>query len=264
MILDDIFLNRKKQVEEQKKQKPTAVLKKEAEAYAAEHPTRGFSRALCRGGRLNVIAEVKKASPSLGVICEDFDPVAIARRYESAGAAALSVLTEETYFQGSAAYLEEIRKNVNLPILRKDFIFDERQVLEARLIGADAVLLIAAMLSPEELSHLLKFAEGLGLEALVETHCEREVEAAAAAGAKIFGVNNRNLKDFTVDLSCAARLAPLLPPDAVFVAESGIRTAADARAMKKAGARAVLVGEALMTSPDIAVKLEELRVGEDG
>jgi Indole-3-glycerol phosphate synthase len=259
MILDSIFENRRKQVAAQKAQKPAARIEREAEAYAATHPARDFAKAL-RGEGLSVIAEVKKASPSKGLIRADFYPVEIAEQYERAGAAAISVLTEESYFQGSAAYLTAIRQAVALPLLRKDFIFDEWQICEARLIGADAVLLIAAMLDTQTLERLRKYAEELGLAALVETHSEKEAESAIRAGTSIFGVNNRNLLDFAVDTGTACRLAPLLPPGAVFVAESGVRTAQDAQKMRAAGADAILVGEALMRAPSIAEKLAELRV----
>lgn len=258
MILDSIFANRKKQLDILKEKTPTAQIEDEARRFAQRHETKDFAGAL-RGGRLSVIAEVKKASPSKGLICENFDPVGIAREYERSGAAAVSVLTEETYFRGSADYLKAIRKEISLPILRKDFIFDEWQICEARLIGADAVLLIAAMLSESRLKELLKYARSLSLEALVETHNEREVEAAQRAGAAVFGVNNRNLNDFSVDTGCACRLSKLLPEGAVFVAESGIKNGNDAKKMREAGADAVLVGEALMTADSISQKLDELR-----
>lgn len=258
MILDSIFSNRAGQIAALKERKPTALIEREAACYALTHKTKDFAGAL-RGGRLSVIAEVKKASPSKGVICENFNPVGIAKQYEQAGASAVSVLTEESYFQGSSKYLEAIRQEIKLPILRKDFIFDEWQVCEARLIGADAILLIAAMLDTERLSKLLNYAKGLGMQALVETHDEREVSAAIKAGATVFGVNNRSLNDFSVNLGCACGLASLLPKDAVFVAESGVHTAADAKRMRQAGADAVLVGEALMRAPSISEKLAELR-----
>lgn len=259
MILDSIFENRRKQIAALKELKTTVQIELEAADYAKEHKTKDFARAL-RGDRLCVIAEVKKASPSKGIICEDFDPVSIARQYEKAGASAISVLTEETFFQGSAAYLKAIRREVGLPILRKDFIFDEWQICEARLIGTDAILLIAAMLDTPTLARLRGYAESLSLQALVEAHNEREIESAVTAGAAVFGVNNRNLNDFNVDIGTACRLSRLLPAGAVFVAESGVHTAADAKLLRDAGADAVLVGEALMRAPSIAEKLTELRV----
>lgn len=259
MILDSIFANRAKQLLKLKEKTPISEIEKRAQRYAENNKTIDFAAALQKDS-LSVIAEVKRASPSKGMICAEFDPVRIAREYESAGAAAVSVLTEETYFLGSAAYLEAIRKAVSLPILRKDFIFDEWQICEARLIGADAILLIAAMLDEKRLKTLLAYARGLGLEGLVETHNEHEVEAAVNAGAKIIGVNNRNLHDFSVDTDLAVRLSELLPKDAVFVAESGIKNRGDACKMRKAGADAVLVGEALMTAKDVKTALQELRV----
>jgi indole-3-glycerol phosphate synthase len=263
MILDNIFENRAKQVAAQKESCPFSIIERLAFDFASTHDTIDFAAALKRD-YVCVIAEVKKASPSKGLIRESFDPVCIAKAYESAGAAAISVLTEETYFQGSAHYLEEIRRVVNLPLLRKDFIFDEWQICEARLIGADAVLLIAAMLETERLKELLSYASSLGLQALVETHNEKEVAAATDAGAKIFGVNNRNLADFNVDISCAEKLSKLIPSGSVFVAESGITSKADVKRMRDAGADAVLVGESLMRAASIEEKLNEFKVNKNG
>jgi indole-3-glycerol phosphate synthase len=259
MILDSIFANRKNQIAALKEKTSTSALEKQAFDYAKSNNTKDFAGAL-KGSHLNVIAEVKKASPSKGLICENFEPVSIARQYEDEGASAVSVLTEESYFMGSAEYLKAIRKEIALPILRKDFIFDEYQICEARLIGADAILLIAAMLDTPMLTRLLNYAESLDLQALVETHSEEEVENAVKAGASVFGVNNRNLYDFSVDLGCALRLGALLPKGSVFVAESGVHNAEDARRMREAGADAVLVGEALMRAPSISEKLAELKV----
>jgi indole-3-glycerol phosphate synthase len=259
MILDDIFKNRAIQVARQKERLPFAEIEHRAFEFAAGHKANNFAAALKKDS-VSIIAEVKKASPSKGLICKDFDPVKIAGRYQAAGAAAISVLTEESYFQGSGAYLEAIRAKVELPLLRKDFIFDEWQLCEARLLGADAVLLIAAMLEPKELKRLYEFAISLGMQVLVETHNEDEIEEAKAAGAQIFGVNNRNLFDFTVDLCCAERLSKLLPKDSVFVAESGIFDRADVVRMRDAGADAVLVGESLMRAPSIEQKIIELSV----
>ncbi len=255
MILDRIFENRRRQVEQLRRKRPLKQMREAALAFAREHPARDFAAALRapgRAGRLAVIAEVKKASPSKGLICAEFDPAAAARRYEAAGAAAVSVLTEETFFQGGAHCLAAARAAVNLPLLRKDFLFCEWQLCEARLLGADAVLLIAAMLPEKELARLRVCASRLGLAALVEVHDEAELAAAKAAGAEIFGINNRNLRDFSVDLGTAGRLAPLLPKGALFVAESGVRTPADARRLRTAGADAVLVGETLMRAGENA------------
>ena len=235
---------------------------------------RDFSAALRkpRHGDIALIAEVKKASPSAGVICKDFDPVRIAREYEAAGASCLSVLTDENFFQGSLDHLRQIRAAVKLPLLRKDFIIDERQILEAIEWGADAILLIVAILTDEQLGRLHLLATEAGLATLVEVHDETELERAMKIDASLIGVNNRNLKNFKVDLATTERLAARLkssagvPPapdrrDAcatLLVAESGIHTRADVKRLKKCGAGAVLVGESLMRGGDIKSKVREL------
>ncbi|HEX4265178.1 MAG TPA: indole-3-glycerol phosphate synthase TrpC [Verrucomicrobiae bacterium] len=224
-----------------------------------------------------LIAEVKKASPSAGIICKDFDPVKIAREYEAAGASCLSVLTDEKFFQGSLDYLRQIRAAVKLPLLRKDFIIDERQILEAIEWGADAILLIVAILDDERLKRFHSLAKGAGLSVLVEVHDEAELERALAIGADLIGVNNRDLKTFKVDLGTTERLAAklysgtgILPvrlqkethgQDAratMLVAESGIHTRADVERLTKCGAAAILVGESLMKGGDIRAKVKEL------
>lgn len=216
-----------------------------------------------RAGDIALIAEVKKASPSAGVICPDFDPVRIATEYEAAGASCLSVLTDEQFFQGSLDYLRQIRAAVRLPLLRKDFIIDERQILEAIEWGADAVLLIVAILDDARLKHFHALATEAGLAALVEVHDEAELDRALAAGAGLIGVNNRNLKTFKVDLATTGRLAAKLasaptPPSPLLVAESGIHTLVDVERLKQAGARAILVGESLVRQPSIRAKAAEL------
>ena len=210
---------------------------------------------------VKIIAEVKKASPSKGVIKVDFDLVAIARAYADGGAAAISVLTEEKYFQGSRDYLKAIADDLGEncpPLLRKDFLVDPYQIYEARGYRADAVLLIAAILSPSDLVSLLDLAHRLGMSALVEAHTEAEVQAALDAGARIIGINNRDLKTFKVNLETTARLRPLIPSDRLVVSESGISTRADIVYLSQLGVNAALVGEALMTTPDIGQKLKEL------
>jgi indole-3-glycerol phosphate synthase len=202
-----------------------------------------------RCGNIGLIAEVKKASPSAGVICPDFDAVWIAKEYEAAGASCLSVLTDEKYFQGSLNYLKQIRAAVNLPLLRKDFMVDDRQIAEAIEWGADAILLIVACLSDADLKHFHDLATEAGLAALVEVHNEQELDRAMAIKAKSVGVNNRNLKDMTIDLATTERLAKKLfaqSPDALLVAESGLKTSADVQRVERAGAKAILVGESLM------------------
>lgn len=226
---------------------------------------RDFTAALVspRRGDIGLIAEVKKASPSLGVICPDFDAVRIARQYEAAGASCLSVLTDERFFQGSLDYLKEIRQAVSLPLLRKDFIIDERQILEAIEGGADAILLIVAILSDDQLSHFHSLADAAGLAALVEVHDEDELDRALRCGARLVGVNNRDLKTFRVDLGTTERLGRRLvaASDAtprLLVGESGIHRRDDVARLQAAGCRAILVGESLMKSGDIAGKVAEL------
>jgi indole-3-glycerol phosphate synthase len=218
-----------------------------------------------RAGSVALIAEVKKASPSAGLICPDFDPVRIARTYEAAGADCLSVLTDEKFFQGSLEYLTRIRAAVKLPLLRKDFIIDERQISEAVRWGADAILLIVTILTDAQLRHLHSLAVEAGLAALVEVHDEQELERALAIGAKLIGVNNRDLKTFKVDLATTERLASILkahstvPVQApLLVAESGIHRRADVERLHHCGARAILVGETLMKSADVGTKVGEL------
>ena len=222
---------------------------------------RDFAAALAhpRGGDVGLIAEVKKASPSAGVIREDFDPVAIAREYEAAGASCLSVLTDEKFFQGSPEFLKQIRPVVNLPLLRKDFIIDERQIAEAIDWGADAVLLIAAILDDGQLGHFHALATAAGLTALVEVHDEDELNRALALKAPLIGVNNRNLKTFEVNLATTEQLAARMDlRQTLLVSESGIHSRADVERLTACGARAVLVGESLMREDDIAAKVREL------
>lgn len=234
-------------------------------AMRARGDRRDFARALANPsrGKLALIAEVKKASPSAGVICPDFDPVRIAKEYEAAGASCLSVLTDEKFFQGSLNYLKQIRQAVKLPLLRKDFIIDERQIREAIDWGADAILLIVSILDDCELRAFHSLATTAGLAVLVEVHDESELERALAADAKLIGVNNRDLKTFKVDLATTERLAGKLRESregrtALLVAESGIHTRADVERLAKAGAQAILVGESLMKHGDIGAKAREL------
>ena len=233
-------------------------------------PTRGFKSAL--GGReapaqsakkIFLIAEVKKASPSKGVIRPDFDPIAIARAYYEGGASCLSVLTDEKYFQGRLSYLATIRDAVPLPLLRKDFLIDPAQIYQSRLAGADAILLIvAAIRSPARLAEMRCIAESLGMDTLVEVHDCNELTLAVESGATLLGVNNRDLKTFNVDLATFENLAPHFPSGAVTVAESGIFTPADVARVGRAGADAVLVGESLMREADVAAATRRLLAGE--
>jgi indole-3-glycerol phosphate synthase len=225
-------------------------------------PVRGFAEHIRRESldRLAVIAEIKRRSPSKGDLNADLDPTSLARIYESAGAVCMSVLTDEPHFGGSAADLRAARDAVSLPVIRKDFTVSERDVCDARLMGADAVLLIAAALSVEELSRFHELAVQIGIDALVEIHDERELEHALGAGAVLVGVNQRDLVTFQVDHERAVRMGGVIPSSVVRIAESGVRGPEDARSLRGAGYDAVLVGETLVTSPDPARSLRELRV----
>ena len=249
-ILDQIVAEKRREVARLQPHRPPTV--------TARPDGRDFIGALRRGPGVALIAEVKKASPSAGIICADFDPVRIATDYEAAGAVVLSVLTDEKFFQGQLAYLRQIRAAVRLPLLRKDFIIDERQIDEAVGAGADAVLLIAAILDDAQLRAYQQLAGELRLAALVEVHDEGELARALAAGAEIIGINNRNLKTFRVDLATTEKLAALIPPGKIIVAESGIHTRADVARVTAAGVHAILVGESLMRSASIARKVQEL------
>ncbi|MGO8698388.1 MAG: indole-3-glycerol phosphate synthase TrpC [Limisphaerales bacterium] len=254
-ILDKIVAQKRKEVAHL----PAGPVSAEAIRAARPKP-RDFLAALQRPprGAPALIAEIKKASPSAGVICADFDPVRIARAYEAGGASCLSVLTDESFFQGSLENLRKAREAVKLPLLRKDFIIDERQILESAENGADAILLIVRILSDAQLEHFYRLATEGGLAALVETHDEKELERALAAGANLIGINNRNLDTFVVDLAVTERLAAGLP-DRFVVAESGLHTRTDVERVRRAGAQAVLVGESLMREPaGIAAKIAEL------
>ncbi len=209
-------------------------------------------------GRVGLIAEVKKASPSAGVICADFDPVRIAKSYEAAGADCLSVLTDEHFFQGHLEYLTAIRSEVQLPLLRKDFTIDPYQIYEARAAGADAILLIVAALTPSQIEDFAGLARDLGMAALVEVHTGEEMRVALATEATLIGINSRDLKTFVTDLAAVERLAAMVPPSTTLVGESGIKRAADVLRLKNAGVHAILVGETLMRSPDIAAAVLEL------
>ncbi len=223
-----------------------------------DHPRRSLKKAL-RAPGLQIIAEVKRASPSKGLIAPKWDPVTQAQRYQEGGAAAVSCLTDEPFFRGHLEYLAAIRQAISLPILRKDFILDECQLEEARAFGADAVLLIVAALKPEKLAQLLAATHNLGLEALVEVHDERELEIALACGAEIIGINNRNLRTFEVSLETTLRLVKRIPQEIPVVAESGIKDKEDLEKLAQAGVKAALIGESLMRAKDPAALLRHWR-----
>lgn len=262
-ILEEIAQKRKLDIAGRKERISLEEIKRSAFQIAEEELAQTgkflfpFKQSLKKEG-ISFICEVKKASPSKGLIAVDFPYLLIAKDYEAAGAAAISVLTEPEYFLGRDAYLKEIAAAVQIPVLRKDFTVDEYQIYEAKTLGASAVLLICSLLEDETLKHFLKIAHSLGLSALVEAHDEEEVKRAMAAGAKIIGVNNRDLKTFQVDIHNSVRLRQLVPPDIIFVSESGIKTAEDISVLRKNGTNAVLIGETLMRSENKAKMLAEL------
>ncbi len=255
-ILDQLACHARERVAESKRKVPLEELKRQA-----LHLPKGafaFENALKKPD-ISFICECKKASPSKGLIAPDFPYLQIAEEYEAAGADCISVLTEPKWFLGSDEYLREITSAVSIPCLRKDFTVDEYMIYEAKLLGASAVLLICSILSEGQIKKYINICDGLGLSTLVEAHDESEVQTALNAGARIIGVNNRNLKDFSVDTDNSRKLRELIPPDVLFVSESGVQTAGDVAVLRKIGADAVLIGETLMRSADKKAKLIELR-----
>lgn len=259
-ILLQLASHARQRVEEYRQKTPLEALKEQVNALPAREPFR-FEKAL-RGGDIAFICECKKASPSKGLIAPDFPYADIAREYEEAGAACVSVLTEPKWFLGDDRYLREISAAVSIPCLRKDFTVDEYMIWQAPLLGASAVLLICSILDEETLRRSLALCDRLGLSALTEAHSEAEIAMALRAGARVIGVNNRNLRDFSVDVENSRRLRSLVPDDVCFVAESGISSAADVEALRSAGVNAVLIGERLMRAPDRKAALRELRSPE--
>ncbi len=255
MILDDIAQYAKQRVIKDKESKSLEDIKKEALSLPKGDFI--FEKAL-RNNTPSLICEVKKASPSKGIISEEFPYVDIAKSYEKNGATCISVLTEPKWFLGSDEIFKEVRSNVKIPLLRKDFTVDEYQIYQAKVMGADCILLICALLSEKEISYYIDICNKLGINALVETHNEEEIKKAINSNAKIMGVNNRNLKDFTVDLNNASNLKKHIPHDVIYVAESGILTPNDGINLVKKGANALLIGEALMKTDDISSFIKEI------
>jgi indole-3-glycerol phosphate synthase len=254
-ILDEIVASKQREVLEARRRMPIEEL--EAQAVEAP-PVRDFRAMLARRGRIQLIAEVKKASPSAHVIRRDFDPVAIARCYQDHGAACISVLTDTPYFKGHLSHLARVRASVVVPLLRKDFLIDDYQVIEARLAGADAILLIAEILDDPTMRSLLQRASEVGMAALVEMHDPVNLDRVLAAGANCVGINNRDLRSFATDIEHTLRLRDRIPDEVVLVSESGIRTRQDVERLEAAGVSAILVGESLMRAPDIGQAVEQL------
>lgn len=255
MILDDIVAYKKKELEQKKRECGLDQLKSFLTDPA---PPRSFKWAISRPKGVNIIAEIKKASPSAGVIRKEFDPIEIAGIYAASGAAAISVLTDQHFFQGSLEFLCKIKSEINLPLLRKDFIIDEYQIYESRLKGADALLLIVSLLDQEKLKGFLRLAHSLGLSCLVEVHDIDDLKRALLTDADMIGINNRDLHTFQVDINTTFKLIRHIPPGRIIVSESGIRSREDIYRLKEKGVNAFLVGESLMKEDDIAQKLKEL------
>ncbi|HEX8090705.1 MAG TPA: indole-3-glycerol phosphate synthase TrpC [Blastocatellia bacterium] len=262
-VLDRIVRARAERLEREKLIAPVEQVIEQSSRAATTRRANALAEALSRAGAVNVIAEVKRCSPSKGIIREDFDPIGIARSYRDAGAAAVSVLCEEDFFGGSLDHLKAIRRRVDLPLLRKDFVFDEYQIHESVVAGADAVLLIVAILEDELLARLIDLARRLRLDTLVEVHSIPEMERAGRAGARIIGVNNRDLTTLAVDLGTSIELAPLAPPGAVLVSESGLNSPREIRLLKTAGFHAFLIGEHFMRAADPGNALRGLVAGSE-
>ncbi len=254
-ILSLILESKKKRIELLKKNKE-AIL---ALAKKAPRP-RSFKDAIKREGKISIIAEIKQASPSSGLIRKEFSPVDLAKKLERAGARALSILTEEDFFLGKGTYIEEIREKVELPILRKDFILDEIQILESRALGADAILLIMRILDEKKLERLYNFSKELGMDVLVEVHTEKELRKVLKISCDIIGINNRNLHTLKVDLANTKKLAPFIPKDIISVSESGISSLKDMLLLKGLGIDAALIGEAIMREENVESKFKELNI----
>ena len=259
-ILQRIVETKRREVAEAKRERPAAEL--DAAMNRASPPRDFYGRLTANGREMKLIAEIKKASPSAGLIRADFDPVAIARTYEDCGAAALSVLTDQTYFCGDLSFIEAVKVEVSLPVLRKDFIIDEYQVIESRAAGADAILLIAGLLSPAQIRACAKSAHELGMASLVEVHDVEELgivrDLIGPEHRMLLGINNRDLRTQTTDLGVTERVAGVLGPGVPFVSESGIKTRGDVQRLQSAGATALLIGETFMRAPDISAKVGEL------
>jgi len=256
-ILGEIVSYKRKRVGEKKEKIPLAKLR---DRIIKLPPARDFKGAISLPGKMNLICEIKRASPSSGLICREFYPEKIALTYERNGAGAISVLTEDKYFQGDILHLFSVKESVKVPILRKDFIIDEYQLYESRAFGADAVLLIASLLDVEEIGKFINISKNLEMETLVEVHCEEDLEKALSTPAQIIGINNRDLRDFTVDLKATKNLIEKIPQEKIVVSESGIKTREDVWMLKNTAINAILIGQVLLESEDIGRKLEELGI----
>ena len=258
MMLDEIVQSKRREIAQAKQRLPLEELKTRVASY---HAARNFRDVLAAPGKLSLIAELKRKSPSKGMLRERFDPVSLAQTMEEAGAAALSVLTDEPFFGGHLDFLRDAKQFTEVPVLRKDFILEPYQIYEAAVYEADAVLLIVRLLPQAQLRECLDVAHRLGMEALVEVHAQEELATALAAGARILGINHRDLQTFQMDMTLSERLIPRIPSGCVIVAESGIQTPEDVQRMQRLGVHALLIGESLMVSPDVSAKIRQLFAG---
>ncbi len=257
-FLEDIVAYKKEFIEQKKAKLPLEELRFKVENLPS---SRSFKKAISEpDDKLHLIAEVKKASPSAGVICKDFNPLELAKSYEENGASAISVITCEKFFEGNLTYLETVSKNINIPVLRKDFIIDKYQIYEARLFGADAILLIACILHEEQIMDFIKISKELSMDCLVEVHSEEDIKKVLNTPSEIIGINNRDLRTFAVDLSVTEKLVPLIPKDKVIVSESGIKTDDDIHLLQKIPINAILIGQSLLESQDIRKKIRDLGI----
>ena len=255
MIISRLIEEKRRVVEEAKRLKSKEELIKEISSISVNS---SFKKSISRPHHINLIAEIKKASPSKGILRGDFNPVKIAMTYQAHGASAVSVLTDERFFEGKLEHIKMVKESISLPILRKDFIIDEYQIYESVACGADAILLIADLLSDSEMTGFYRTAVSLGLDVLLEVHNEEDMEKAIAAGGDIIGINNRDLHTFKVDLAVTQKLIRLIPAHKIKVSESGIKSYEDVMFLKSLGINAILIGEAFMESPDIAAKIHEI------
>lgn len=261
MLLDKIVQEKKKEVEKAKEKVPLEKLRQKSSSLVGQ--LRGFKEAISQPGKLNLIAEIKKASPVKGVLREDFAPVEIAQAYEASGACALSIITDKKFFQGDLVHLKLVKERVDLPILRKDFIIDHYQIYESLCNGADALLLIAQLLSAKQLGEFCSLCTELKMDAVCEVHSEEDLDKVLAIDAEIIGVNNRNLNTFAEDLQVTKRLMQKIPQGKLVISESAIKTFADVKFLQGVGVNAVLIGETFMRSKDIGLKVKELIHGEN-
>ncbi|OQA91828.1 MAG: Indole-3-glycerol phosphate synthase [Elusimicrobia bacterium ADurb.Bin231] len=258
-VLDQIINHKKVEIERRKNALPLSIITKSLDAL---EKSRDFKKAISVPGRINIIAEIKKSSPSAGVISDTLDVRKISEIYEKSGASAISVLTEEKYFGGDIFHIALVKQKTTLPVLRKDFILEEYQIYESKYFGADAVLLIASILTKQEIIKFFTLAKSIGLSVITEVHKETELETVLESGSEIIGINNRNLSDLSVDLTTSLKLKPMIPVDKIVISESGIKSKEEVKMLKNIGINAILIGHKFLESPDIAKTMHDIKVDD--